>query len=448
MNKPERMPTAAQLAEMWEHSEPPEERSGSNVLRAMAYVGGFFAVLFLLAAFVPIGGAVIGMGQVGVESRVKRVAHPTGGVITSISVVNGQHVDKGELLMRLDDQVTGADAQYASLSVEQLLAEQARLEAERMGAPAIRFPPELVNADTPGARRAMDDARHLFAIRRSEEAQLRAQINAQIEQMNDEIGGYRAQIGSLRRQLALIEPERRNVRELWDQQLVTISRLNELERGAADIDGNIAALDARISSTRARISEAQEQAIQMRETRRAEAGQALSDANIVLNQQQVRSVAAGDQQNRSEIRAPYSGTVEKVAFAAVGEVVRPSEAIMEIVPDADRMVVEAMIPPEDIDQVQMGQDALVRFTSFNQAATPQIEGRVAYVAADRSENPEARQTFFMVRIEVDQDELGREHLTLRSGMPAEVHIKTGNRSLLSYVFKPLRDQFARAFRDN
>jgi HlyD family secretion protein len=336
---------------------------------------------------------------------------------------------------------------YSSLGVEQLLAEQARLEAERLGAPSIRFPPQLVAADTPGARRAMQDAQRLFAIRRSEEAQMRAQIAAQIEQLNDEIAGYNAQIGSLRQQMALIEPERRSVQELWDQQLVTISRLNELERTAADLEGNIAALEARIASTRARISEAQEQAIQMRESRRAEAGQALTEANIALNQQQVRSVAAGDQQYRSEIRAPYSGTVEKLAFAAVGEVVRPAEPIMEIVPDGDRMVVEAMVAPEDIDQVRIGQDALVRFTSFNQAATPEIEGEVTYVATDRTENPEGNQTFFMVRIEVDQEELGREQLTLRSGMPAEVHIRTGYRSLLSYVFKPLRDQFARAFRD-
>jgi HlyD family secretion protein len=450
VNKPERLPSPGQLPELWDGAAPDEEegRGGPNVQRALAYIGGFFCILFILAAVVPIGGAVIGLGQVGVESRVKRIAHPTGGVITEIAVANGEHVEEGELLMRLDDRVTGADAMYSSLTLEQLLAEQARLEAERLGAPSVRFPPQLTGAGTPGARRAMEDAQRLFAIRRSEEAQLRAQIAARIEQLNDEIAGYRAQISSLRRQLALIEPERRNVKELWDQQLVTISRLNQLERTAADLEGNIAALEAQIASTRGRITEAQEQAIQMRETRRSEAGQALNEVNTALNQQQVRSVAAGDQQDRSEIRAPYSGTIEKIAFAAVGEVVRPAEPIMEIVPDADRMVVEAMVAPEDIDQVRAGQNALVRFTSFNQAATPEIEGEVTYVAADRSEDPEAQQSFFMVRVEVDQAEVGRERLDLRSGMPAEVHIRTGDRSLLSYVFRPLRDQFARAFRDN
>ena len=167
-----------------------------------------------------------------------------------------------------------------------------------------------------------------------------------------------------------------------------------------------------------------------------------------LNEQRVRSVSAGDQQNRSEIRAPYTGIVEKIAFAAIGEVVRPAEPIMEIVPDSDEMVVEVGINPSDVDQVQKGQLARVRFSSFNRAATPEIDGKVVYVATDRSDNPESKQSFYTVRITVNQTELRKEGLNLRSGMPAEVQIHTGNRPMLSYITKPLRDQFARAFRDN
>lgn len=438
---------AGTLPALWE--EETREAGGSSLRRALAYVAGFCLLLLLLAAFVPIGGAVIGVGKVGVESRVKRIAHPTGGVISEIAVRNGQHVAKGQLLMRLDDRVTGADATYSNLTVEQLLAQRARLEAERLGvAGSLRFPPELLRASTASARKAMEDERRLFAIRRSEQAQLRAQLAARIAQFEQQITGYRAQIASLQQQRALIEPERLGVKELWEKQLVTISRLNQLERTAADLDGNIAALQAQIASTRARITEAQEQAIQVGETRRAEAGQELAQVNTALNQQQLRSVAAVDQQDRSEIRAPYSGTVEKIAFAAIGDVVKAAEPIMEIVPDADQMVVEAGVNPDDIDQVETGQKATVRFTSFNRAATPEIEGKVTYVATDRSDNPETGQAFFMVRISVDPAELRREGLALRSGMPAEVYIQTGDRSMLSYIFKPLRDQFTRAFRDN
>lgn len=435
------------LPTLWE--DPTEKAKAPRLLqRLLATIGGLFLVLFVLAAVVPIGGAVIGGGQVGVESRVKRIAHPTGGVISSILVHNGQHVKEGDLLMRLDDRVTGADAQYSNLTVEQLLAQKARLEAERLGAGGISFPPELRNANTASARKAMADEQHLFVMRQTEEADLRSQLAARVQQYNQEITGIQSQIAALKEQRRLIEPERQGVKDLWDKQLVTINRLNQLERTAVDMEGSIGSLNAQIAQARAKITEAQEQSIQLSQTRRVQAGQDLAQVNTALNQQQLRSVAASDQQDRSEIRAPYSGTIEKIAFAAVGDVVRPAEPIMEIVPDKDVMVVEAMISPADVDQVLKGQNARVRFSAFNRAATPEIPGKVVYVATDRTENTEARSSYYMVRIEVDQARVKKEGLDLRSGMPAEVYIETGSRSLLSYITKPLRDQFTRAFRDN
>jgi len=423
------------------------DREMRGVQRNLAIVGGIFVVLFILAALVPIGGAVLGAGQVGVESRVKRIAHPTGGVIAEILVTNGERVEAGQLLMRLDDRVTGADARYSALTVEQLLAQRGRLEAERVGASSISFPAEVTRTRSASAAQAMADERRLFALRQAEIGQVQAQLAARVRQYGDQIRGYQAQIGSLRRQRELIEPERRSVQELWEKQLVTISRVNQLERTAAELDGNIASLQSQIAAAQAQISEAQEQSIQVVQSRRAESGTSLAETNAALNQQQLRSVAAEDQQDRSEIRAPYSGTVEKIAFASIGDVVRPAEPIMEIVPDADQLVIEVMVSPDDVDQVQVGQEATVRFSSFNRSNTPEIGGRVAYVATDRSQDPESQQSFFVARIAVDQRELKARRLKLRSGMPAEVHIHTGDRSLLSYIFKPLSDQFARAFRD-
>lgn len=437
------------LPNLWEDEEEVAiTENGFSLRRSLAISGGLFMILLIIAAFVPMGAAVIGMGSVGVESRVKRIAHPTGGVIAQILVANGEHVNQGQLLIRLDDKVTGADATYSSLTVEQLLAERARLEAERLGAASIRWPAELAAATTDSARKAMADSQKLFIERRNEEVQLRGQLSARIAQYNQEINGLQAQISSLKRQRELIEPERAAVKDLWDKQLVTINRMNQLERTAADLEGNAAALSAQIAQARARISETSQQQIQLGDTRRVQAGTELAQINTTLNQQQLRSVAATDQQDRSEIRAPYSGTVEKIAFAAIGEVVRPAEPIMEIVPDQDEKVVEVAVSPDDIDQVRKGQTAYVRFTSYNRASTPELRGRVIYVATDRSDNPESHQSFFMVRVAVDQAALKTEKLELRSGMPAETHIETGSRSLLSYMFKPLRDQFARAFSDN
>ncbi len=419
-----------------------------SLRRVLALSGGLFVLLFVLGALVPIGGAVMGAGQVGVESRVKRISHPTGGVIAQIAVANGEHVERGQLLMRLDDRVTGADATYSSLTVDQLLAQRARLEAERLGAPKPAFPAALTASNSGSARKAMDDESRLFATRAAEAAQLRAQLAARMTQYQQTIRGTEAQIDSLEKQRLLIEPELKGVRELWSKKLVTIGRVNQLERTAAELEGSIAAQQAQIAQIRARVSETQEQLIQLGETRRAEAGTELARINIALNEQLLRSVSANDQQDRSEIRAAYSGTVEKVAFSAIGEVVRPAEPIMEIVPDRDLMVVEAAIDPADVDQIRRGQHARIRFSAFNLAATPEIPGKVVYVATDRTENPDARLSFYVVRIAIDQAALRRESLVLRSGMPAEVHIETASRSLLSYVTKPLRDQINRAFRDN
>jgi len=400
------------------------------------------------AAFVPIGGAVIATGQVGVESRVKRVTHPAGGVIAEIHVRDGSKVRAGDVLMRLDNTVSGTDADLTSLTVDQMLAQRARLEAEQLGASGIRWPAQLLGRDDPEAREAMGDQSRLFAIRQAELAGMRAQLQSRMRQYEEQISGYQAQINAIRKQQELIGPERQGVQELWDKDLVTINRRNQLERTAVDMEGTIASLSATIAQTRSRIVEAQEQMIQIAQTRRSEAGAQLAQINAALNEQQVRRVSAGDLNSRSIIRAPYSGTVDKLAFATVGDVIRPAETIMEIVPDGDELIIEAAVAPTDVDQVTAEQGARIRFSGFSMQTTPEIAGRVIHVAPERTTNAETQQSFYAVRIAItDTAALARENLTLRPGMPAEVFIQTGKRSLLSYITKPLRDQLARAFRD-
>ncbi len=434
------------LPDLWETDQPPAPLS-PTARRAFPVIGGLALMLLVMAAVIPVGAAVLGQGRVGVETRVKRVAHPTGGVIAEIAVANGDHVASGQLLMRLDDRVTGANATFSSQNVEQLLAQQARLQAERIGSRAIIFPLQLTGAGTANAAQAMADERSLFMQRRREQTQLQAQLDARVVQYENGIRGLEVQIAALGRQLALLEPEIAGLRELWEKRLVTIGRLNQLERGKADLEGRVGAMRAEIAQTRARITETREQSIQLVESRRAQAGNDLNQITTTLNDQQTRSIAAGDQQNRVEIRAPYAGTIEKIAFAAIGDVVRPAEPILEIVPDLDEKVVEVAVSPNDVDQVRVGQAARVRFTGFNLATTPELIGKVSYVASDRSDNPESGQSFFVVRVAIDQPSLRQVGLTLRSGMPAEVYIETGSRSMLSYVLKPIRDQVARALND-
>ncbi|KQT34679.1 secretion protein HlyD [Sphingomonas sp. Leaf412] len=443
------LPAAATLGDRQIMAFDPNAQMRGRLRLSLSLIAVLVLGIGLLMVVVPIGGAVIAGGQVGAESRVKRIAHPAGGIVTELYVANGDHVKKGDVLMRLDDSVTGVQSELSSLSVDQLLAQRARLEAERLGTPSIAFPAQLTQRRDAGAVKAMADEEKLFRIRRAEAGGMRGQIAARNAQYRKQIEGYEAQIVALNRQTALIEPERRGVKELWDKGLVTIGRLNQLERTGADLQGTIASLRAQIAQTQARITESNEQLLQMNDTRRADAGAQLATVNGTLNQEQVRSATAADAHDRNVIRAPYSGTVDKVAFAAIGEVVRPAETIMEIVPDRDRMIVEGVVSPADIDQVREGQEARIRFSAFSSPSTPEIHGRVTVVAPERTTDQATRQSFYAVRIAIDQRDLARNpEMKLRPGMPAEVFIQTGSRSMLGYITKPLRDQFARAFRDN
>lgn len=409
--------------------------------------GGLFLALLLAGAIIPIAGAVVGMGQLGVESRVKRIAHPSGGVISQILVRDGDRVRKGDILVRLDTNVAGVRADLTSRTADQLRARRARLEAEREGRDDLRFPYTLSKRAPLVAQEAMATELRLFRLRANERRGLKAQFAQRIIQFEEQVKGYSAQIDALRKQQALIEPERKGLQQLWEKGLVTIGRRNQLERAAADIEGTIAALGATIAETRARISEVRQQLIQVDQSTRADAGTELAQLDAALNQQQFEEVSATDSYSRSEIRAPYDGVVDKMAFASGGEVIQPAETIMEIVPDTDRLIVEARVSPADIDQVRVGQAAWVRLTTYAAQSTPELAGRVAFVSVDAVNEGEAGSSYYRVKVELDARGIAAEKLRLVPGMPAEIFISTGSRSMLSYLVRPLADQFARVFRN-
>jgi len=412
-------------------------------------LGGFSLVAIICLGLVPIGGAVIAAGQLGVESRIKRIAHPTGGIVARILVANGDHVAEGQPLVRLDNNVSGAERTLTSLTVKQMLAQRARLDAERLGLAELRFPQELTNSGNALAKTVMHDEARLFSTRQRELAEQQGQLNARIAQSQKQIIGMHAQISALRKQQELIAPERDGVKKLWDKGLVTINRFNQLERTSAEMEGSIASLEAQIAQAEARIIEIRQQMLSISETRRAEAGTQFAQISNSINDQQMRHVSANDADERSLIRAPYSGVVDKLMLTSVGDIVRPAETIMEIVPDRDRLIVEVAVSPNDIDQVRQGQEARIRFSAFNSRVTPEITGHIEFVAPERTENPDTRQSFYEVRVRIDPHEIKRHpELVFKPGMPAEIFIQTGSRSMITYLTKPFSDQMSRAFRDN
>ncbi|MEJ7933127.1 HlyD family type I secretion periplasmic adaptor subunit [Sphingobium sp. AN558] len=405
-------------------------------------------VLVIGGALIPIGAAVIASGRIGIEGRVKRISHQYGGTVATIAVTDGSSVSQGQALIRLDDSVSSVDATLSSSSADELRAKLARLDAERLSLPAIRFPDDLLRRRDASARRAMADEARLFAVRNRQMSGEIALLRTRVVQAREEIASYRAQIAALREQGVLIQPELEGLRKLYEKQLVTIGRKSQLERAAVQIQGSIAALSANIAGTEAKVAEAETEILQTAQRRRAEAGVEHEELKVALNQQDVRRASAGEAQNRMVIRAPVDGVVEKLRVHSPGELVRPGDQLMEIVPRNDILVVEGVVAPSDIDQVRVGQPARIRFSAFNVRTTPEITGKVIFVASNETTSEDNQRSFYTVRLAIDRRAVADAGLALRPGMPAEIFISTGSRSMLSYVTKPLVDQMALAFRDN
>jgi HlyD family type I secretion membrane fusion protein len=425
------------------------DRLRIRLRRAMIAVGLLFLALFASAAIVNISGAVVGSGDIKVDSNVKRVAHPTGGIVSEILVKNGQKVVAGQPMIRLDTRVSSLSAIKSSQSVAQLLAQKARLEAETNGRAEIRFPLQLTSSDDPLTTAAMRDAQQQFVLQKRERAASEAQLRERIQQTNQQIIGYEKQKQSTEQQAALIKPELESVRGLWERRLVTISRLNQLERSAIELEGSTGALEANIAQSRARITETREQLIQLTQTARSQAASQLAEVNARLTDQEVREVSTGDTFDKSVIRAPASGLVDKLAVSTIGGVIQPYEPIAEIVPVDEKLVVETQISISDVDRVYIGQEARIHFSAFNSQVTPEIWGKVIWRSAEKTVNERTGMSYYIVRIGIDRAALTKAKIPkLVPGMPAEVYIQTGERSLLSYLTKPLRDQISRSFRQD
>lgn len=415
------------------------------------------AVAVLLAAGVggwamasTLSGAVVAPGTFVVDSYVKAVQHPTGGVVGELLVTEGAYVEAGETVLRLDATQERAALAIVTKRLDELTARQARLLAERDGLPELRFPPELLaRAHEPLAGEAMASETRLFAIRKAAREGNRAQLEERISQLDHEISGYASQQEAFDRSLAILTDETGKLQGLYDQRLVSAQRLNALEREAASVSADRAEAAAFQARAAGRIAETRLQILQLEQDLSAEAGNELRDIDVQLGELVERKIAAEDKLARIELKAPQSGTVHQLAVHTVGGVISPADKIMLIVPGNDDLRVEARINPADIDQIALGQKALLRLSAFNQRTTPELNGEVDRVAADLSEDQRTGQAYYLVRIRIPQEELARlDGLGLVPGMPAEAFIQTGERTALSYFLKPLNDQIARAFRED
>jgi membrane fusion protein, type I secretion system len=429
------------------------------VIRRLNLMGLALVVLCLggasaWAVTVQLAGAVTASGTIVVATAVKKVQHPTGGIVGQILVKEGDEVEAGQVVLRLDDTMTRANLGIVRSQLDAFMAREARLLAERDDAAAIAFPQDLIRRrDDETINKAIAGEEKLFDSRRTALAGQRAQLRERIVQSNEEIRGLLSQQAAKESELALIEKELAGVAELYGKNLVSISKYTLLQRDQTRLRGEHGQLIAAIAQSRGKISETKLKIIQLDHDFLTDVLNDLREAqgNIAKLRDQV--TAAEDQLMRVDLRAPREGVVHRLTVHTVGGVIDKGETVMQIVPRTDELVIEAKLNPSDVDQVATGANAMVRIMAGNSRLTPQIIGVVTRAPADLAseqvqKSAQPASEYYTVRVVLPAEEVARlGDLHLLPGMAAEVFIRTPERTPLEILLKPLREQIARAFRE-
>jgi membrane fusion protein, type I secretion system len=418
-------------------------KAASRVLAISAAVAGSWVTL------VPLSGAVVLPGKLVVESSVKKIQHPSGGVVAAIPVQDGMHVDAGTLLVRLDETQVRANEQLLANQLDQVRARIARLIGERDGSNGLQLPKALADrSGDPSVAQLVAAETALFHARATARDGQKQLYQSNISQFGEQIDGLNAEIQSKTSQIGLIASELTGIQELYAKGLVPLTRMTTLQRDSARLEGERAELTATIAATKAKIGQAQLQIAQIDQDFRSEVMKDLREAEDKEAELMERNVAAKDQLNRTDIRAPTSGIVHELAVHTIGGVIRPGDVIMELVPDTDALEIEGHLPPNEIDQVEVNQRAYLRFSTLDRPTMPQVTGTVSYVSADLSHDEQSNAGFYTVKIDLPSGERHRlSGMTLVSGMPVEIFLQTGSRTMLRYLLKPITDQFHRMFNE-
>jgi HlyD family secretion protein len=399
------------------------------------------------AATAQLSGAVIAHGVVKVDQNLKAIQHRDGGIVSEIAVREGDFVAEGQIMLRLDDAQTRAELSIVRTQQMELKGRKARLVAERDLLQAIEFPADLTDQADTFAEISLGETR-LFDGNARNRASQKEQLQLGIEQLGEEIKGLEAQQTSKTDEMALVQQEHDKIKGLAEKRLIESSRVYTADRELARLVGERGEIDAGIARARVRMSEIRIQIIAIDETARTEAQRELSAVDQKLSELNERRVAIEDRLSRTDIRAPLSGTINELAVHTVGGVITPAEQLVTIVPEDAELKIEVRLSPTDIDQISIGQPTRLRFSSFNQRTTPELDGEIAYISAATSTDRSTGQIYYVGDVAVSPDELAKlGDNKLLPGMPVEAYLSTDQRTAMSYLSKPFADQFNRAFRE-
>lgn len=428
----------------------PLARSRELVLAGSALIGIFVIGFGTWAVMAPLESAAVAMGSVVSESSRKTVQHLEGGIISAILVHDGDTVTAGQSLIRLDD--TKARTTLLALRGQLWDAEarEARLIAERDGADTIDFPADLVaQQGEPTVAAAIAGQQKIFDTRRSLVQSKTAAIRERIAQVHEEINGHQAEVVALEKRVALLQEEVGGVKQLVAGGLERKSRLLQLERDLADADGKRGDTLAQIARAKQTIAEAEIDILSLQNDRQKDVADELRETQKKGHELAEQVQAAADVLARVDVRAPENGTITDLRVHTPGGVINPGEPLLDLVPQADRLVVEVQLRPEDIDRVHEGLTAQVRLLPYKQRRTPPLDAVVTYVSADRLVDKKTDRSYYTAKLRVDEKELAAlgDEVKMVPGMPSEAMIKTGETTVAAYALSPILDSFHRAFRE-
>ncbi|UTV39249.1 HlyD family type I secretion periplasmic adaptor subunit (plasmid) [Ensifer adhaerens] len=412
---------------------------------ALALVGGVAGWAYTTE----LSNAVVASGVVTVEGNAKSVQHLSGGIVGQILVAEGEEVYAGQILLRLDGTVVRSNFEVTESSLAHLYARRARLLTERAGDAVVDFDRALDGVRTRiASQELIESERQLLVNRTANLAGMKQQLGSRKAQLADEGEGLTVQLRAIDDALSLIADELVGVEALYRNGLTPIQRVTALKRQRAELEGDRGQKLAARAQVRGRSDEIDLQMLQLDEDRRVEVSKELSEIEVRIVEFEERRTALMDQLRRLDIVAPISGRVHQLAVHTVNGVINPGEMLMQIIPNSADLELEARLAPKDIDQVRVGQAVNIRFTAFNQRTTPEVSGQIKTVAPDLVIDKVTGISSYLVRIQPHKEDLARaDHLSMYPGMPAEVFIQVSNRTVLSYLTKPLADQLQRTFRE-
>ena len=428
----------------------PLARSRELVLAGSALIGIFVIGFGTWAVMAPLESAAVAMGSVVSESSRKTVQHLEGGIISAILVHDGDTVTAGQSLIRLDD--TKARTTLLALRGQLWDAEarEARLVAERDGTDTIDIPADLVAQQSePTVAAAIAGQQKIFDTRRSLVQSKTAAIRERINQVHEEINGHQAEVVALEKRVALLQEEVGGVKQLVAGGLERKSRLLQLERDLADADGKRGDTLAQIARAKQTIAEAEIDILSLQNDRQKDVADELRETQKKGHELAEQVQAAADVLARVDVRAPENGTITDLRVHTPGGVINPGEPLLDLVPQADRLVVEVQLRPDDIDRVHEGLTAQVRLLPYKQRRTPPLDAVVTYVSADRLVDKKTDRSYYTAKLRVDEKELAAlgDEVKMVPGMPSEAMIKTGETTVAAYALSPILDSFHRAFRE-